>query len=161
LRYLFLEEMKINAKFHCGIKTLIELAENSNPNGLMQKDIAIRQDIPVKFLDQIVNSLKVAGLIYRIGGKRNGGYLLSKNPSEITIYDIYKAFEPELNINLCLLDESLCQRSPTCGAHCFLKEYNNVMRNYMLSFTVKDLVTFESEKSGQAIDLNFRPNLSA
>ncbi|MDP4210538.1 MAG: Rrf2 family transcriptional regulator [Bacteroidota bacterium] len=138
--------MKINAKLHCGIKALIELAKSSDPNGLRQKDIALKQDISVKFLDQIVNSLKVAGLIYRIGGKKSGGYKLTKDPSEITIYDIYKAFEPELNINPCLLDSTICQRSPTCGAHCFLSEFNLEMKNFMLSHTLHGLIDLEVAK---------------
>ena len=135
--------MKINSNFHCGIKTLLELAKTTGQSGMMQKDISLRQNISVKFLDHIISSLKAEGLIYRIAGK-NRGYKLTMDPSQISVYQIYRAFEPEMNINPCLLNDKICLKSQTCGARCFLKLFNDKMKNYMLSYTLKDLIDLES-----------------
>lgn len=135
--------MRINANFHCGIKTLLELAKITDQSGLMQKDISLRQGISVKFLDHIISSLKAEGLIYRGVGK-NRGYKLTRDPSEISVYQIYRAFEPEMNINPCLINDKICLKSQKCGARCFLKLFNDKMKDYMLSCTLKDLIDLES-----------------
>ncbi len=123
---------------------MIELAVNAGENGLKQKDIAIKQNMSVKFLDHIISALRTAGLIYRVSG-RNNGYRLTRDPSKITIYDVYRAFEPEININLCLMDESICPNSHTCGARCFLNQFNMEMKKYMKSHTIKNLLEYESD----------------
>ena len=143
--------MRINANFHCGIKTLLELAKNTNQSGLMQKDISLRQGISVKFLDHIISSLKVKGLIYRDVGK-NRGYKLTMAPSEISVYQIYRAFEPEMNINPCLSNDKICLKSQTCGARCFLKLFNEKMKYFMLSYTLKDLIELESGDTQDTTD---------
>ena len=136
--------MRISSKLHCGIKTMIELAVNGGEYGLKQKDIAIKQSMSVKFLDHIISALKTAGLIYRVSG-RNNGFKLTMNPSKVTIYHVYRAFEPEININLCLMDESLCPNSHSCGARCFLNQFNMEMKKYMQSHTIQDLIDYEAE----------------
>ena len=144
--------MKITAKFHCGIKVLIELAKNSENEGLMQKEIAASQDMSLKFLDHIISALKTSGLIYRVA-KRNG-YKLSRNSSEISVYDVYRAFEPEININICLLDESVCTKTKTCGARCFLFSFNNEMKIYMRNVTIENLVAQEEKKLIEKLNLS-------
>ena len=123
---------------------MIELAVNEAETGLKQKDIAVKQNMSVKFLDHIISALRTAGLIYRVLG-RNKGYRLTRNPSEITVYDVYRAFEPEININLCLMDESICANSHSCGARCFLNQFNMEMKKYMQSHTLQDLMDYEAE----------------
>ena len=76
---------------------MIELAMQGNGKGVLQKEISERQEISLKYLDQIIASLKASGLIANSEG-RMSGYTLSKDPGKISVYDLYKAFEHELNI---------------------------------------------------------------
>ena len=86
--------------------------------GTFQKDIAENQDVSIKYLDHIIASLKKADLITNIGGKKSG-YVLTKSASEITIYDVYAAFEDDLAIIDCLLADGDCPKKGTC----VLKDY--------------------------------------
>jgi Rrf2 family protein len=79
------------------MRAMIELALNWQERGIYQKDIAEKQSISYKYLDHIIAALKAHGLIENVEGKKSG-YRLSRSPENITIYDIYKAFEPEIQI---------------------------------------------------------------
>ncbi|RPJ74506.1 MAG: Rrf2 family transcriptional regulator, partial [Alphaproteobacteria bacterium] len=93
--------MQFNTKIHYGIRAMIEIALASKVKGIYQKDIAKNQEISNKYLDQIIAALKAKGLIRNLKGKKSG-YILNHEPSSITIYDIYKAFEPEILLLDCL-----------------------------------------------------------
>ena len=136
--------MKINAKMHYGLKTMIELAMNAGEKGMLQKELAEKQCMPNKFLDAVIHDLKVAGLIVNVAGKKSG-YLLARNPEEISVYDVYRAFESELFIHFCLADQEICPRSHACASHNFLCEYNDKMRAFMQSNTLAQLVRAQGE----------------
>lgn len=119
---------------------MLELALQTEQNsGILQKEIAENQMIPVKYLDHIIADLKVAGLIANVGGKKSG-YKLNKPAEEISIFDIYLAFEDDLTIIDCLLVDGHCPRKKIC----VLKEYwyglNQTIRTSMESQNLKDLV---------------------
>ena len=113
------------------MRVVLELALNADiEGGTFQKEIAESQDVSVKYLDHIIASLKKAGLINNIGGKKSG-YILSKPANEITVYDVYSAFEDDLAIIDCLVSDGECPR----GAMCVMKDYwcelNDTIRNNM------------------------------
>ncbi len=132
--------MKINTKTRYGLRTMIELAMQGNGKGLYQKEISRRQDISFKYLDQIIAALKASGLIVNAGG-RMSGYVLSRDPGKISVYDIYRAFDRELTIIDCLKDEGRCRREPSCATRTFWKELNDLNVNYLKSANLKDLAT--------------------
>lgn len=131
--------MKFNTKTRYGLRTMLELTLNADrQQGTLQKEIAENQDVSVKYLDHIIADLKAAGLIVNAGGKKSG-YRLNKPAEEITIYDIYVAFEDELLIIDCLQVDGACPRKQTC----VLKEYwcdlNQSIRSSMESQNMKEL----------------------
>ena len=131
--------MKFNTKTRYGVRTMLELALKSNgEEGVFQKDIAENQDVSVKYLDHIIASLKAAGLIANVGGKKSG-YRLNRPSEEITIYDVYTAFQGKLVIIDCLRVEGQCPRKK----HCVLKDYwcelNQTIRSSMESINFRDL----------------------
>lgn len=90
--------MKINAKIKYALQTLVDIAMyNTNDEGVLQKEISHRQQISNKYLDQIISGLKSAGLIMNIKGKKSG-YQLTRSPERISVYEIYQAFEGNLNL---------------------------------------------------------------
>ena len=117
---------------------MIELAMNGNDSGVYQKEISERQEISFKYLDQIIASLKASGLIANSGG-RMSGYILSKNPEEINVYDVYKAFQHELMIIDCLKGEGNCSREGKCATREFWGGLNNLIVDYLESTNLKDL----------------------
>ncbi len=123
--------MKFNTKTRYGLRVMLELALNAdNEGGTFQKDIAENQDVSVKYLDHIIASLKKAGLITNIGGKKSG-YVMTKAAKNITVYDVYAAFEDEMAIIDCLLDDGECPRKGSCVLRDFWCDLNNSIRTGM------------------------------
>ena len=118
---------------------MLELAlNNNNKKGVFQKDIAENQDVSVKYLDHIIASLKAAGLIINVGGKKSG-YKLNKPPEEITIYDVYKAFEDDIAIADCLLTDGECHRKNQCVLRDYWQNLNQAIRSNLESMSLKIL----------------------
>lgn len=118
---------------------MIEIALAHDKKGVFQKDIAENQDISVKYLDHIILALKVAGLIANIRGKKSG-YILTRDPSRITMYDIHIAFEPGICVIDCMDCHIICEREDACAAREFWHELNDKMVDHFKSATLKQLV---------------------
>jgi len=118
---------------------MLEIATNHSKNGVFQKDIASRQEISVKYLDHIIQALKTAMLIRNVKGKKSG-YILCCNPVDITLYDIYKAFEPSICIVDCISNRYDCNRSGMCAAQGVYGELNQMIIDFLSSVTLQDLV---------------------
>jgi Rrf2 family protein len=123
--------MKFNTKTRYGVRVVLELALNANKEGgTFQKEIAESQDVSIKYLDQLISSLKKAGLINNVGGKKSG-YILSKPAKEITVYDVYSAFEDDLAIIDCLVSDGECPRGDLCAMKDYWCDLNDTIRNNM------------------------------
>jgi len=116
---------------------MIFLAMKKDEHSVLQKEIAEAEDISFKYLDQIISELKAAGLIETAGGKKSG-YRLTMKPSEITVYDIYKAFNSELKILDCL-DNAICEKINKCAAQEFWQNLNSSIMQIMKSTTIAEL----------------------
>ena len=93
--------MKISTKGRYALRVMIDIAINSRGDYVPLKDIAKRQEITNKYLEQIISMLNKAGFIETVRGNI-GGYKLSKKPSEYTIGDILRATEGSLTPLNCL-----------------------------------------------------------
>ena len=131
--------MKINTKIRYGLRTAIELGLHDAETGMFQKDIAKNQKLSEKYLDMIICSLKVAGIVKNAGGKKSG-YILSRPKSEITIYDIYKAFEEDIEIIHCTNKPVTCFVSRICVANEYWLGLNDVIIKYLKDTTLDDII---------------------
>lgn len=84
--------MKVSRRATYGIMAVIDLAMNGKDTPVQARAIAKRQAIPIKFLEQVLHSLKKAGLIDSLRGAQ-GGYLLNKEPSALSIADILEVLD--------------------------------------------------------------------
>jgi Rrf2 family protein len=125
---------------------MLEIALDNSENGVFQKDIADRQSISVKYLDNIIASLKTAGLIINKKGKKSG-YRLSRKPAEIKVLDIYEAFEPGICVVDCISDNFICDRSEKCGVKNFWSGLNKSIIAYFEAYTLEDLITEHRNKA--------------
>ena len=105
--------MKLSTKGRYGTRAMVDIALHSEPS--MLKDIANRQGISAKYLDRILSSLRKAGLIKNIRG-RDGGYVLTRPASAISLKDIITAVEGSLSYVGCVDDPDVCERSLVCPA---------------------------------------------
>ena len=131
--------MKINTKVRYGLRTLIELALHDSEGGMLQREIAINQKLSDKYLDSIISSLKASGLIINVGGKKSG-YLLNRPPSEITIYDVYRTFEPELSIIHCVNKPVTCFVSRICVANDYWQDLNKMITKHLKKTTLEMII---------------------
>jgi Rrf2 family protein len=119
---------------------MIEIARGQPDRGVFQKEIATNQSLSVKYLDHIIHALKTARLITNTRGKKSG-YVLTRKPSEITVFDIHRAFEPGICIVECLSGSYQCNMSDGCQARGFWGHLNNLIYDYFRSVTLEDLIS--------------------
>ena len=90
--------MKITSKGRYGLKIMLELsAPEARSRLLKSREIAENQNIPLKYLEQIINILKKRGLVISVRGAE-GGYRIARDPQEITVFQILTALEGDLSI---------------------------------------------------------------
>ena len=88
--------MKVTARVTYAFLALFELALNQNQVRIQAREIALRQHIPLRFLEQIMIQLKRAGLVRSTRGA-TGGYTLHRSPAQITLRNIVEAVEGEVS----------------------------------------------------------------
>lgn len=92
--------MKLSTKGRYGLRAVLDLAINGETEAVALSGIAERQGISISYLEQLIAKLKKAGIVTSIRGAQ-GGYLLAKKPEEISVGDILRALEGDLNIVDC------------------------------------------------------------
>ena len=117
---------------------MLEIALNEEEEGILQKDIAARQNLSFKYLDQIISALKTSGLITNVRGKKSG-YKLTRKPSDISILDIHNAFEPCVCIVDCLSEHIDCPIDKRCAPKLLWDGLNKQIEDYLSSNTLEDL----------------------
>lgn len=131
--------MKISTKGRYALRVMIDLALNSDGNFIALKEIAKRQDITVKYLEQIVALLNKAGFLETSRGN-SGGYKLAKEPKDYIVGDILRATEGDLAPIICLTEDGVCQRKQICKTYSFWKGLDDVINDYIDSKTLEDLL---------------------
>ncbi|MBR6071274.1 MAG: Rrf2 family transcriptional regulator [Acholeplasmatales bacterium] len=138
----------ISTKGRYALRVMIDIASYSNGEPVSLKDVSKRQEISVKYLEQVVSLLVKRGYLLSVRGN-NGGYLLSKDPKDYTIGDIIRCAEGTLAPVACLqTDCNTCNRSDICSTIDFWKGFYDVVNNYVDSVTLEDLKNKELEKIG-------------
>ena len=131
--------MKISTKGRYALRVMIDLAINSNGKYISLKDIAERQEISNKYLEQIISLLNKAGYLETARGHM-GGYKLSKPPKDYKIGDILRVTEGDLAPIQCLMHDSECKRQKECKTYSFWKGLDDVITEYVDSKTLEDLI---------------------
>lgn len=131
--------MKISTKGRYALRVMIDIAINSKGEYVAVKDIATRQGISKKYLEQIMTMLSKANLIETTRGN-TGGYKLTRNPKEYIIGDILRATEGDLAPLDCLVDNSYCNKKENCRTYSFWSGLDDVINKYIDSKTLEDLI---------------------
>ncbi|MGN0039170.1 MAG: RrF2 family transcriptional regulator [Coriobacteriales bacterium] len=132
--------MVISTKGRYALRLMLDIAMQDGSSPVPLHDIAERQGVSFKYLEQIVPPLSKAGFLKSVRGA-NGGYLLTKDPSEITTGDILRAGEGNLAPVACLAsDEVDCPRADLCVTLPFWRGLDDAITAYIDSVTLADLV---------------------
>lgn len=145
--------MRVNTKIRYGLRTMIEIASSQDPNGVLQKDIAKSQHISLKYLDPIISALKLKGLITNSKG-RGSGYRLTREPKDITMHDIYTAFEQIVVIE-CVNNLGYCDRSMhDCKGRNYWHEFKDDFEKILLKKNLEQIINetyYECQKPGMLV----------
>ncbi|MBN1849172.1 MAG: Rrf2 family transcriptional regulator [Deltaproteobacteria bacterium] len=105
--------MKLSTRSRYGTRLMADLAEHLDSGPIQLGDIAQRQGISVKYLEQLIIPLKKANWIKSARGPK-GGHILAVSPHDITIGEIVSVLESEVTLTHCLDDPETCERHDTC-----------------------------------------------
>jgi len=142
--------MKMSTKGRYGLRFMIDLATNGNAQDKVSlQQVAKRQAISEKYLWQIANRLKAAGLVSAVPGA-HGGYMITKKPEEITLADVLEALEGKLTLVPCVKTASVCSRSGACVSREVWQEINRKMIEAMKSITLGNIMAKQSAMLEQA-----------
>ena len=140
--------MRISTKGRYALRVMIDLASFGNDNFISLKDISQRQNIPVKYLEQIVPILNKSGALITNRGFQ-GGYQLARSPEQYTVGEILRMTEGGLAPVSCLEhDPILCTRSETCATLFVWQGLHNAINNYLDSITLQDILDKQQESYG-------------
>lgn len=134
--------MKISTRGRYALKVMMELAKGDREEYISLKLISERQQVSMKYLEQIIALLSRAGMVESFRGK-SGGYRLTKDPSEYTAGDILRAAEGSLAPIKCV--EGACENSGHCSTFAFWEGLNRAINDYIDSTTLLSLASREKE----------------
>ncbi|HAQ28603.1 MAG TPA: Rrf2 family transcriptional regulator [Ruminococcaceae bacterium] len=138
----------ISTKGRYALRVMIDIGRHQSAAPVSVKDISSRQDISVKYLEQVVSILSKAGLIRSFRGNA-GGYKLNVDPEKCTAGDILRVCEGSLSPVACLQDEkNYCERSSYCETLDFWRGFYDVINKYADSVTIQDLIDKADSTNG-------------
>jgi Rrf2 family protein len=137
--------MKISTKGRYASRVMLDLAINTTGEPIRLKDIAKRQGISEKYLEQIISILNRAGYVKSIRGA-HGGYILAKKPEEYTIGMILRLTEGSLAPVECLEENAVhCDRKTGCATNYVWEKLYDAINEVVDSITIADLVEIEKK----------------
>jgi len=141
--------MLISTRSRYGLRALVHLARNNRSCPVSLAEIAEYEEIPIRYLEQIFGRLRSAEIVQ---GRRGpgGGYVLSKNPSEISLLDIISVLETEFFHTNCILqcpdskglvkeDFKGCNREAFCPTKKLWSDIKDLCESYLVNNTLSDL----------------------
>ena len=132
--------MKISTKGRYALRIMADLAIHDNGEYIRLKDIAERQSITLKYLEQIMPLLTKAGYVKSCRGN-NGGYMLARKPEEYTAGEILRTTEGSLSPIACIEDQpNRCPRKEKCTTLSFWEGLWQVINEYVDHVTLADLI---------------------
>lgn len=131
--------MKISTKGRYGLRTLMDIAVHQEKGPVNLNDIAGRQGISAKYLWQIVNLLKTAGFVRGTRGPK-GGYVLLRDPADITLLDVIQILEGPVSLVECVDDPNYCSHAESCVAHSVWEEVALSIRGALQKITLSEIL---------------------
>ena len=132
--------MKISTRGRYSLRFMIDLAAHYNEGFIALKDIAARQNISKKYLEQIIPFLNRSGLLASNKGHM-GGYMLAKAPSAITVREILQSAEGSLSPVSCMDNQpNLCEKCDQCITLPIYEGLNKVINDYLDGITLQSIL---------------------
>lgn len=136
--------MRISTKGRYAIRLMVDIAVNGEEKNVSLKEISERQFVSVKYLEQIICMLKKADYVKSERGT-NGGYKLTKKPSEYTVGMILRLTEGNLAPTPCSESNENCKRFGRCATSLVWSKINEAINDVVDNITLEELAEKEKE----------------
>ncbi len=134
--------MRLTTKSRYGARAIFDLTYNFAGRPVQVKDISRREEIPLRYLEQIFRQLKQANIVKSVRGPA-GGYLLARDAKKITVGDIIHAMKEPINPVFCVDNEcgsvKKCNRADKCVTRPIWEEAGKKIAQFFDSITISDL----------------------
>ena len=142
--------MKISTRGRYALRMMLDIATNDHGEPVRIKDIAARQDISVKYLEQIVSVLTKAGYVKSIRGPQ-GGYRLVRLPKDYTVGMILRLTEGDLSPVSCTDNNYDCPKMHDCVTIRIWKELDEAINSVIDKYTLEDLLDWQDAKGNDYV----------
>lgn len=146
--------MKLSTRTRYGMRAMLDLALHYGAGLVLLKDIARRQQISERYLEQLILPLKAASLVTSMRGA-HGGCALARQPSLIRLTEIVEALEGPLTLAECVNDPISCPQANICVARDIWAAMSKAMSGVLESTTLQDLVQRQREKEDPAATMYY------
>lgn len=130
--------MKVSTRGRYALRLMADLARQPASEPVLLADIARREAISSRYLEQLALRLKKAGLLRSRRGCR-GGFLLARPPAEISLLEIFHASEGTTAVTPCVVNSSSCERSGTCTSREVWQGISRLLRDFLGRQTLAEL----------------------
>ncbi|MBR1711260.1 MAG: Rrf2 family transcriptional regulator [Clostridia bacterium] len=134
----------ISTKGRYALVMMVDLAEHDGTVPVCVREIAQRQDISGKYMEQIISVLIRAGLVKSIRGAQ-GGYHLARPANEITVGMILRAMEGDMAPVECVYSGSVCSKNGICSSQKLFKRVYDAINEVIDHVTLQELVDNSDE----------------
>ncbi|NQT72168.1 MAG: Rrf2 family transcriptional regulator [Chloroflexi bacterium] len=138
--------MRLSTRSRYAVRALIDLAMHLGEGPVLVREIADREDISVRYLEQLLLPLKAAGLVRATRGA-NGGFTLAKDPAEVNLREIIKIMEGSTAFTECVDSAEVCSRSDTCILRSSWIEVTDAANKVMEKTSLQVIVDRQNLKS--------------
>ena len=140
--------MKISTKGRYALRLMLDVALHSHGAAVRLRDVAQREELSGKYLEQIVSLLHKAGYVRSIRGAQ-GGYMLTRKPEEYTVGMILRQTEGSLAPVACLDDDiNQCEKADRCATLTVWQQLKDAIDQCVDSVTLADLIEEQKRKPG-------------
>jgi len=140
--------MKLSAKSRYGTRLMLDMAQHYREGPIHLAQVATRQGISVKYLEQIIIPLKKADYIRSVRGPK-GGHALALAPEEITVGEIVALLEEGTSLAECAHNDKVCERSQTCLTRWLWNEAGRALFDKLYSITLADVMNGAESRSAE------------
>ena len=137
--------MKLSTRGQYGTRALLDLALHQGEGPILLKDIARRQQISLRYLEQLIPPLIAGGIVRSTRGPK-GGVSLAKTPGEIKLSEVIRFLEGSVAPVECVSNPETCPRSDLCITHEIWSEIQKAVNGVLGSITLQDLVERQKGK---------------
>ena len=131
--------MRISTRGRYGTRLMVDLAQHYGGGPIPLAEIAKRQNLSRKYLEQLIMPLKAADLIRSVRGVK-GGYTLARKPVKISVGEILEAVEGEFALVDCVANPEICERAPECPTRNIWVEMTALLEKNLFSMTLQGIL---------------------